>query len=446
MENISKQFFKSRQSPRGPSRLELSDSSASNNFLEFLLTESPKLTQKYGDTIQLSAKQYLITGPNAFKHILKTNPNNYTKRNLTYDRIKHIFGNGLIVSEGPIWEQHRQILQEAFTRDRLTEYATVMTSTTQDFINNWRNQSSNSINLVKEMMHLTLTIAFRVFSNYNPTLKDLQIINFAIQHGTPHISHALFVHPWMPSVNNLLFFWSIRRMNNALQNIITERHTNGKSYGDFLDLLLSSNFNKDEILDEFKTILLTGHETTACGLTWTWHLLSKHPEYRLLLEQELNTVLGDRTPTFDDCASLPMTKAIFLEALRLYPAIWVLPRRVLQSDTIDGYDIPSESQLILNIHALHRNPHYWNNPEQFYPCRFLGEYPSERHTYAFLPFSIGPHSCIGSHFSMVEGILLIATLAQQLRLEALYNKNKTSPKPFLSLRPPNKMPMKFSIR
>lgn len=429
----------------GPSKIQLILWGA-NDLLEFLINRSQKLTKKYGDIIQLAPKQILITGPKEFKHILKTNPQNYTKRNFTYDRIKRVFGDGLIVSEGSVWENHRKILQTAFTRDCLEEYSKTMIKTTERFLEKWQNK--DTINIVHEMTLLTLTIAFQVFSNHEPNQEELDIIYQAIQRGTHHISSAPFIYPFLPTLGNITFFWSVFRMNKALQNIIDNRKESKKqqnsSFGDFLDLLLSSNFSKTEILDEYKTILLTGHETTACGLIWCFHLLELYPEYKTKLENELEDVLGDRRPTFNDCNSLPITKSIFLESLRLFPAIWCLSRKSIHPDSIGEYEIPAGSQLILNIYALHRNPNYWEKPNEFSPLRFLDE--TERHPYAFLPFSVGPHSCIGSHFALVEGILLLATIAQEIRLQARYSKSDIKPSPYLSLKPPKEMLMRVIAR
>jgi len=162
-----------------------------------------------------------------------------------------------------------------------------------------------------------------------------------------------------------------------------------------------------------------------------WYLLALHPEYREALEAELAQILNGRLPTEADIPNLSMTKAIIYETLRLYPAIWATVRTNLNSDTINGYHIPKNSQLCLHIYALHRNPVYWENPDQFYPERFL----SEKHPhFAFLPFSAGPHTCIASHLALSEMILMTATIAQQIRFERC-DKKRIIPEACISLRP-----------
>lgn len=414
------------------------------------MNESPKLTQKYGDIIRLSRKRYLITGPKAFKQILFDQPELFTKKNSTYERIKHLFGEGLIVSEPPIWDLHRPALHKFFQGDRVNQYYGIMRDCTEEMLTRWRQPScQKSIDIVQEMTYLTLKIAFKAFSSHTPSVYELKMINQSILKGTPHISHALFLSRWIPTFRNLRFFWTMDRISQILKKILQQKKNHGSASGDYVDLLLSLQknpqghaFNDSEVLDEFKTILLTGHETTACGLAWVWQLLNQYPHYLPMLRQELQKVVGDAAiPNLAQCNQLPLTKAVFLEALRLYPPIWCLPRTTHEKTVLCGYEIPANSQLILNVQALHRNPHYWEQPNVFYPERFLGHSDRQRTTNTFLPFSIGKHSCIGSHFALLEGVLLIAMIVQGFQLKALYNPHKITAMPLLSLRPPKKLMM-----
>lgn len=438
------------------------------NFLEFLLLQSEKLTQKYGDIIRLSKKEFIISSPPAFKAILKDKSNHFTKRNRAYARIKHILGDGLIASDDTVWNKHHEPLHAYFHKGRLEYFANVMVACTKTFIQEWQKKQKQHCDIVKEMTYLTASIAFNSFCSYQPSHQELHQIHHSIAKGTPHISHAIFLSPWWMSPANLQFFWSMKKIKNILVGIIQRREQqyscnpdkfhpnnfNPKDKEDYLDLLLSLRetktsdsfsaeknkayaFSTQEVIDELQTIVFTGHETSACALAWVWHLLALHPEYQLLLEEELQNVLGNRTPTLEDCSSLIFTKACFLEALRLYPPIWCLPRTAEKEDIIEGYKIPLKSRLILNVYALHRNPHYWEKPNEFYPPRFLKD-PGilQRQSFAFLPFSIGKHACIGSQFALIEGILLIALLTQHFRFKPQYKLDQVKPTPYLSLRPP----------
>lgn len=440
----------------GPSWIddnEIKHRKKATTVLEYLSFDSPRLMRKYGGIIRLSKKKYLIADPKAFKYILKTNVGNFSKRNMTYDRIKLIFGKGLIVNEGFNWEKHRALLHPVFERQRLNDYSLIITSYAQELLNQWQSNPPQSVNIAKEMGILTLKIAFKAFSQHEASTRDIETVIQLFERGNPHISFFPFLKPWFPTMGNLLFFHSIRKLNTLLQKIITERklqrNVAAHVTSHALDILLHAKethgitLSDAEIVDEYKTLLITGHETTGCGLTWAFYLLAKHPEYRALMEEELRTVLNGRIPTIDDCPNLPVTKAIFLETLRLYPSIWCLPRVSLKNDVIEGYNIPAGSYLILNLYALHRNPWHWEDPEAFYPPRFLGDAEFKRDQFAYLPFSIGPHSCIGSNFGVMEGILLLATIGQNVQLDLIKNK-PYRPDPYVSLRMPTGV--RFKLR
>jgi cytochrome P450 len=422
----------------------------SDSIDQFVLEYSPDLCQQYGEIVALTPEIYLMNDPQAFKHILKTQMALYSKNNPTYKRFKKVFGESLIVTEGPVWHQHKQLLQAAFTRPKLAEYASVMVSYTQDLIDIWKHKPNPAINLVAEIKHLTLCIAFQVFCNHTLSLEESFMLREAVSTALHNLSTNTLLTRWFPNTQNRQFFGSMRKIDNLIKNILKTRRMQPLSSSnlsdDLLSLLISDASLSDQaILDELKTMLLTGHETTACALAWSWHLLNKHPAYRLSMEKEIDTVLGTRIPTFEDCHALPMIKAIFLETLRLYPTIWCLFRTATIHDTINQYTIPANTQCILNIHALHRNPNYWENPNDFYPPRFLGETESTRHAYAYLPFSTGPHACIGMHFALTEGILLLATFAQHIRFKALYDTSAVEPTPYLALQPPA-LPMQVLSR
>ncbi len=446
--SIQKRLLNTKRPP-GPSQLELLQESSRSSFLEFLSLGSSNLMRKYGDIIRLPNNQYLICSPEVFKYVLKTNVNNFSKVNMTYNRLKLIFGDGLITNEGPVWEQHRAILHPVFDRLKLEQYAPLMVKTTTEWMARWDQYLPSYIDISKEMGELTLRIAFRAFSNYEPSAHDLKTVTVLFKRGNPHISYAPLLKPWFPTPNNLLFFRSLRQLNKLLEKIIAQRRHSGNHFNDVIDILLNGKqtnnapLSEFEILNEYKTLLITGYETTGCGLAWAYYLLATHPEYQIKMQEELVTVLKGRPPTIHDCTQLPITKAIFLETLRLYPSIWCLPRTVLQADTISGYPISAKSTLILNIYALHRNPLYWESPNVFYPPRFLNDAETKRHLFSYLPFSIGAHSCIGSIFGVMEGILLLATIGQKFSFEIVKKNKKYAAEPYVSLRLPASLKMRL---
>jgi cytochrome P450 len=182
------------------------------------------------------------------------------------------------------------------------------------------------------------------------------------------------------------------------------------------------------------TFLMAGHETTAVSLSWTWYLLSKHPDVAKRLGGELAQVLAGRTPKFDDLPNLRYARMVVEESMRLYPPVWGAMRTVVKDSEIGGYYVPAKSTIVLTQWVTHRHPAFWDNPEGFDPERFTPENVAKRPKHAYFPFLAGPHQCIGNDFALMEATLVLAMIAQNFRLDLLPGR-PVEPKPLLTLRP-----------
>ena len=155
----------------------------------------------------------------------------------------------------------------------------------------------------------------------------------------------------------------------------------------------------DEVRDEVVIIFLAGHDTTALALTYTWYLLSQHPEVESKLHAELARVFGGRLPTHDDLVNLPYTKMVIEESMRLYPpAPGISARAVLEDDEVAGVRVPKGSMIMISPWLLHRHRLLWDNPQVFDPERFSPERSRNRHRFAYLPFGGGPASASAWHW------------------------------------------------
>jgi cytochrome P450 len=190
-----------------------------------------------------------------------------------------------------------------------------------------------------------------------------------------------------------------------------------------------------QLRNETITFLLAGHETTANALTWTFYLISRHPEVEQRLLSELAEVLGGRTPTLEVVSKLTYTKSVIQESMRLYPPIWIIERRVIEEDVVDGYTLPAGSAVVISPYALHRHPAFWDRPEEFDPSRFDSPAPA-----AYIPFGAGPRSCIGSEFAMLEAQLITAMVMQSFHLD-LVPGHPVVPLPDITLRSKHGMMM-----
>jgi cytochrome P450 len=190
---------------------------------------------------------------------------------------------------------------------------------------------------------------------------------------------------------------------------------------------------------------MAGHETTANSLAWCWYLLSQAPDVEAKLHRELDSVLGGRTPTLADVPKLIYTRAVFDEALRLYPPVPILPREAVKDENFKGVHIEKGSLVLVVPWLLHRHKRLWDKPDHFIPERFLGENAKGISKFAYIPFSIGPRICAGMSVGLTEALLCLATLAQafELRLQPGY---EVMPLCRLTTRPAGGLPMTIRAR
>jgi cytochrome P450 len=405
------------------------------------------VARSFGDVAYLKIgprRGYLVTHPDHIRHVLQDNARNYHKSPL-YDKLRVSLGNGLLTSEDGYWLRQRRMAQPAFHRQRIEALASVMAEAANETAARWEPIAARGepIDISDEMMRLTQAIVLRTLlgADLGPFAGELDrawaIVNQHI--GTNFWSLGL-LERW-PTPKNRRFRRALDVLDRAVFHIINERRRAGCESNDLLSMLL---FARDEetgqamtdrqLRDEVMTILLAGHETTSLALAWTWYLLSQHPDAQRCLENELDSVLGGRLPAYNDLGSLPYTRMVIEEALRLYPPAWGFSRQALGSDEIGGFHLPRGWLVFLIPFVMHRHRAYWEEPESFDPERFAPERSSARPKFVYLPFGAGPRQCIGNQFAMIEAQLAVATLAQRYRL-ALVPGHPVEPWPLITLRP-----------
>jgi cytochrome P450 len=228
---------------------------------------------------------------------------------------------------------------------------------------------------------------------------------------------------WLPIPRNRERAQATTTLNNLLHTIISERRRTGNDKGDLLSMLLLSQdengerMNDQEVRDEAVTLFAAGHETTSNALAWIWYLLSQHPEIEARLHDEVDRVLAGRPAQIGDLPQLNYVRMVVKEAMRLYPPAWVLNARQPITDVdIDGHIIPKGANIFVSPYAVQRNPRYFTDPLKFDPERFHPELEKHIPRYAYFPFGGGPRVCIGNSFALLEAQLIVATMAQHVRL------------------------------
>jgi len=415
------------------------------------------LRDQYGDIarVPLGAETlYLFSDPELVREVLVTNHRNFHKgRGL--ERAKMLLGDGLLTSEGEFHLRQRRLAQPAFHRQRVAAYGATMAGYAAARRDRW--QAGATIDAHQEMMALTLAIVGK-------TLFDADV-----EHEAGEIGEALattfesfnfgFFLPFgellerLPLPATLRFRKARARLDATIYRLIEERRASDTDRGDLLSMLLMAQDTEGDggrmtdlqLRDEAMTIFLAGHETTANALTWTWYLLSQHPDVEARLHAEIDSTLGGRAATADDMSALPYARMVLAESMRLYPPAWILGRRALGAFEARGYTIPARSIVLMCQYTMHRDARWFPEPERFDPERFAPERQAERPKFAYFPFGGGPRVCIGEQFAWMEGMILLATIAQRWRLR-LVPGHPVALQPIITLRPKHGMRMVVEAR
>jgi cytochrome P450 len=369
-------------------------------------------------------------------------------------RAKRLLGEGLLTSEGEFHLRQRRLAQPAFHRQRIAGYAATMVEYADRACDQWR--AGETRDVAREMMRLTLAIAGK-------TLFDANVEGEADEIGkalttTFDLFNTLTL-PFrqllerLPLPASKRFLKARERLDATIYRIINERRASGEDRGDLLSMLIAardeegdgSGMTDEQLRDEAMTIFLAGHETTANALTWTWYLLSQHPEIEARFHAEVDEVLKGALPTAEDFPRLRYTEMVFAEVMRLYPPAWVIGRRALSDHQIEGYRIPARSILLISPFVTHHDARFYPDPFRFDPERWTPEARESRQKFSYFPFGGGPRLCIGESFAWMEGALVLATIAQRFRMR-LAPGHPVEMRPLVTLRPKHGMRMILESR
>ena len=409
------------------------------------------LADRYGDIsyFRLGPQQaFFFNHPDYIKDILVTN-HQYFMKGLALQRAKRLLGEGLLTSEADVHRRQRRLAQPAFHRLRIASYADVMTAHASQMGRTWNDNETMDIS--EEMMRLTLGIVGKTLFDAD-VKSDAQEVADAMT-----VAMDLFNTLTLPFYELLQklplpqfrrFEDARRRLDAIIFRLIEERRRSGQDRGDLLSMLLlaqdtegdGGQMTDAQLRDELMTIFLAGHETTSNALTWTWYLLSQNAEVESKLHEEIDEVLQGRLPAFEDVARMKYTEMVLAESMRLYPPAWAIGRMALNDFQIGGYVVPKKSLVLMSQYVMHRDPRYFAEPLRFDPERWSPQARETRPQFSYFPFGGGPRRCIGEGFAWMEGILLLATLAQHWQMRLAPN-HPVGLKPVMTLRPKHGMQM-----
>lgn len=361
---------------------------------------------------------------------------------------KPLLGEGLLTSEGAVHKRHRKLVLPAFHHAALAQYAEVMVRETASMLHNWH--AGHTLDVQTEMADLALRIAAGTLLGSSLQDEAAQQVRVALANGLRVFERA--TNPffeWMmklPLPSTRTMENSLRVLNETVHALIMNRRARPRPGAqDLLAMLLAAQDEEDgtrlsdrEVRDEVMTLFMAGHETTAVALSWTIGLLVRHPDVMEKLQTELQAVLGDRLPAFSDVRKLVYTRQVFSETLRIRPPAWILARTPAYPIRLDDQRMVPGDRVLVSPWLLHHQSKFWRHPDVFDPARFQSDPKTGRPKFAYLPFSVGQRGCIGEQFAWMEGILVLATIFQRIKLQPT-QVPLPLPRPGITLRPADPM-------
>jgi unspecific monooxygenase len=406
----------------------------------------------------LGREQIMLNDPDAIRHVLVANNENYGRNIGTKRVLQPVLGSGLFLAEGAAWRHQRRTVAPALaprTMPILARHVVLATEEAEAELD--RVAGGRPVELLPHLQRLALTVAGRsMFSlemaEFGAGMRAL-LMRYARRYAQPgfldlllpasvrsplDIGRAAFRAEWLRFVDGL-----IEARERQAEGAPAERPPR-----DLFDLLAAARdpetgagFSRAQLRDEVATLIIAGHETTAATLFWACYAAAKLPEHQERIAEE--AAAADLSPGNAAAAlkGLRYTRAHVDETLRLYPPAFLIVREALGPDTIAGRRIAPGTVVSVSPWVLHRHRRRWRNPDGFDPARFLpGAPPPDR--YAYMPFGAGPRVCVGAQFALTEATLVLARLLRAFRIE-LFGSGTVVPRGFVTTQPDR--PVRFLL-
>jgi cytochrome P450 len=386
-----------------------------------------RCAREFGDVVPtrfLYVPAVFLFHPDHVEYVLAAGSKNFIKAaSLRSPFFLRLVGNGLVTSEGEFWRRQRRLAQPAFHHQRINSYARTMVEYAARRLSEW--SDGRTLDVHDEMMMLTQAVVAQTLFSADVSGASREIGEALTNIVRPFASQATL--KWildnrLPTPAHLRFNRDVRKIDRFVYRLIEERRASGADTGDLLSMLLAAEdedgggMSDRQLRDELMTIFLAGHETTALALTWAFYLLAQNPEAEARLAEELEEVLGGRTPTAEDVPRLRYAEWVVKEAMRLYPPAWAVGRECVRECEVGGYRVSKGTQVFGFQWVIQRDPRWFADPLAFRPERWGEESVSRLPKYAYFPFGGGPRLCIGNYFATMEAVLVLATVAQRFRL------------------------------
>ncbi len=400
-------------------------------------------------------KEYVVAHhPEAVRHLLVNHAKKYS-RVKSYSFLQELLGQGLLTTEGEGWRKQRRLTQPIFSREQMNGLVNQMDESIIHYLNQEWN-GTKSVDLEKSMNVLTLQILTQSIL-YSPDQRHFGQVQFdlhdALIYMTSKRFNALKFLSALPSLKKVKGRKAIERVKRLVRQIIQERRQSvGQSNNDLLEMLMTTkdeetghSLDDQALQDEVMTMFVAGHDTTAAALIWTIYALDQNPKIKQKMLEELDANFQGGAISGEVLHQLPYMKMVIQEAMRLYPPVWAFGRKAKEDDLLMGMRISMGQSINVPIYCVHRHPAFWERPLEFYPEHFLHEAIKARDKFAYMPFSLGQHRCIGEHFALIEIQMVLMRIYAAFHIKVQMDQPAAF-LPLVTLKPMNPISLQISPR
>lgn len=386
--------------------------------------------EQFGDSFSLKigrSKHLILSRDNEIaQYILQKNQKNYHKSKFQSVYLSKYLGKGLLTVDGEFWLKQRRLIQPAFHKQKMNQLVENMNETIVSELKEIVEEKP--IDLFPVMSQLAFNVVAKSLFHLSVSEEKLNRLKFIIEEVQNFLIKEIRLphKAWWFSVSGQVkkHLELAEENNQIIQEIIEDRTTSGEQVNDLLQLLLETRYEDTgegmsvkQLIDEIKVLFIAGHETTANALTFTLYLLGRNPEVQQKVLDEILEIESQTANIVEQLQQMTYLNAVLNESMRLYPPAWITDRQNVEDDTIGQYHLKKGTLIGVSFYELHRNPKYWNAPEEFMPERFLGEQKKHSMQY-FYPFGAGPRMCIGAGFAIYEMCLTVAHVVKKYELKS----------------------------
>jgi cytochrome P450 len=407
------------------------------------------IAREYGDVAYVRAGPtglYLLSHPNLTSSVLVTHDDRFEKIPSERRYSRWVVGDSLFTSEGSLHERQRALIDPILYgevprlhADNVVEFATAMAG-------DWR--AGETVDVLERQERMTTVMMVRVLFGEGGSKGEAiaRAMLGAIEASDAIPLAATTIPNRLPVPGKKRFRRALAELHRLIDEAAAARNGSGEPPRDVLSLLRGARdrdgkgMGEDQARDEAVSLYRGQKRTASAALSWTWYLLSRHPEAEARFHEEIDSALGDRPPTYDDLARIPYTLMVLREAMRLYPPSWIVARKAVAAHPAGDYEIPEGANLLMSPWIHQRDPRFWSDPLRFDPERFAGGIPDELPACAYFPQGAGPHRCPGMDFLPMACVMVLATIGRRWRLR-LAPGHEVTPAATVFLAPKGGMPM-----